>query len=51
MYTRLKAAVAAMAAHLDPNGVLIVEPWLTPEARTGRSRRAARWSAMIPHGL
>jgi len=29
---RLDAAVAAMAAHLEPGGTLIVEPWLEPEA-------------------
>jgi SAM-dependent methyltransferase len=28
---RLRAAVAAMAAHLEPGGVLVVEPWLWPE--------------------
>lgn len=28
---RLNRAVASMAAHLEPGGVLIVEPWLTPE--------------------
>jgi SAM-dependent methyltransferase len=28
---RLNRAVAAMAAHLNPRGVLIVEPWLTPD--------------------
>lgn len=28
---RLSAAIDAMAAHLNPNGVLIVEPWLTPD--------------------
>lgn len=28
----LTAAVAAMARHLEPGGVLVVEPWLTPEA-------------------
>ena len=28
----LEAAVAAMARHLEPGGVLVVEPWLTPEA-------------------
>jgi SAM-dependent methyltransferase len=27
----LNRAVAAMAGHLEPGGVLIVEPWLTPE--------------------
>ena len=27
----LGGAVAAMAAHLNPGGVLIVEPWLTPD--------------------
>jgi SAM-dependent methyltransferase len=38
---RLDAAVAAMAAHLNPGGVLIVEPWLTPEV----------WVADRPHLL
>ena len=28
----LEASVAAMARHLEPGGVLLVEPWLTPEA-------------------
>jgi SAM-dependent methyltransferase len=28
---RLNRAVAAMARHLEPGGVLIVEPWLRPE--------------------
>jgi len=28
----LDAAVAAMARHLEPGGVLLVEPWLTPAA-------------------
>lgn len=27
----LRAAAAAMAAHLEPGGVLVVEPWLDPE--------------------
>jgi SAM-dependent methyltransferase len=30
----LERAVAAMARHLAPGGVLVVEPWLTPEAVT-----------------
>ena len=38
---RLDGAIAAMAAHLNPGGVLIVEPWLTPEA----------WVADRPHLL
>ena len=38
---RLDDAIAAMAAHLNPGGVLIVEPWLTPEA----------WMADRPHLL
>jgi ubiquinone/menaquinone biosynthesis C-methylase UbiE len=34
--TRLDSAVAAMARHLNPGGVLVVEPWLRPEDyRTG----------------
>jgi ubiquinone/menaquinone biosynthesis C-methylase UbiE len=28
----LRAAIAAMARHLRPGGLLLVEPWLTPEA-------------------
>jgi SAM-dependent methyltransferase len=28
---RLDAAVAAMAGHLEPGGVLVVEPWVLPE--------------------
>jgi SAM-dependent methyltransferase len=28
---RLRSAIAAMARHLEPGGVLVVEPWLTPE--------------------
>lgn len=27
---RLRAAIAAMAGHLEPGGVLLVEPWLEP---------------------
>ena len=27
---RLDAAISAMAAHLEPGGVLLVEPWLQP---------------------
>jgi len=29
---RLRAAVGAMARHLEPGGVLVVEPWILPEA-------------------
>ena len=29
---RLHAAIASMAAHLRPGGVLVVEPWFPPEA-------------------
>jgi ubiquinone/menaquinone biosynthesis C-methylase UbiE len=29
---RLESAIAAMARHLEPGGVLVLEPWLTPEA-------------------
>jgi len=29
---RLRAAVGAMAGHLEPGGVLVVEPWILPEA-------------------
>ena len=28
----LEAAVATMARHLSPHGVLVIEPWLTPDA-------------------
>jgi SAM-dependent methyltransferase len=28
---RMRAAIACMAAHLAPGGVLIVEPWFTPD--------------------
>jgi SAM-dependent methyltransferase len=38
---RLDDAVAAMAAHLEPGGLLIVEPWLTPD----------EWIADRPHLL
>jgi SAM-dependent methyltransferase len=31
----LEAAIAAMARHLEPGGVLLVEPWLSPEAVRG----------------
>ena len=29
---RLRAGIAAMARHLEPGGVLVVEPWVLPEA-------------------
>jgi ubiquinone/menaquinone biosynthesis C-methylase UbiE len=29
---RLQSAVAAMARHLEPGGLLLIEPWFTPEA-------------------
>jgi SAM-dependent methyltransferase len=29
---RLRTAVATMAGHLEPGGVLVVEPWILPEA-------------------
>jgi SAM-dependent methyltransferase len=38
---RLNAAVAAMASHVRPGGLLVVEPWLTPEL----------WQAGRPHLL
>jgi len=31
---RLHSAIAAMARHLAPGGVLLVEPWLSPQAYT-----------------
>lgn len=38
---RLNEAVRAMAAHLEPGGILVVEPWLTPEV----------WQVGRPHLL
>jgi SAM-dependent methyltransferase len=32
----LRSAIAAMAQHLEPVGVLVVEPWLTPEVWVDR---------------
>ena len=32
----LRAAIASMARHLEPGGVLVVEPWLTPDAWSDR---------------
>jgi SAM-dependent methyltransferase len=32
---RLDRAVRAMAGHLNPGGVLVVEPWITPDAWIG----------------
>jgi SAM-dependent methyltransferase len=32
----LRSAIASMARHLEPRGVLVVEPWLTPEVWGGR---------------
>jgi SAM-dependent methyltransferase len=29
---RLRSAIASMARHLEPGSVLVVEPWLTPDA-------------------
>ncbi len=29
---RMRAAIAVMARHLEPGGLLVVEPWLAPEA-------------------
>ena len=37
----LRSATAAMAAHLEPGGVLVVEPWLAPDV----------WVANRPHLL
>ena len=33
---RLRSAIAAMAQHLEPGGVLVVEPWLSPEVWVDR---------------
>ena len=33
---RLRSAVASMARHLEPGGVLVVEPWLSPEVWADR---------------
>ena len=38
---RLNHAVRCMAAHLKPGGLLIVEPWFTPDA----------WHSGTPHGM
>jgi SAM-dependent methyltransferase len=38
---RLQRAVASMAAHLNPAGILVVEPWFQPEM----------WSVGYPHVL
>jgi SAM-dependent methyltransferase len=38
---KLDAAIAAMAAHLEPGGLLLVEPWLAPDV----------WLAGRPHLL
>ncbi|WP_248962788.1 class I SAM-dependent DNA methyltransferase [Sphaerisporangium perillae] len=35
--SRLKPAIACMARHLNPGGVLIVEPWYSPERATDRT--------------
>jgi SAM-dependent methyltransferase len=34
---RMRAAIAAMARHLRPGGVLLVEPWFTPDAFRDRT--------------
>jgi SAM-dependent methyltransferase len=31
---RLQGAIASMARHLEPGGILVVEPWLTPDVWT-----------------
>jgi hypothetical protein len=33
---RLRSAVSSMARHLEPGGVLVVEPWLSPEVWVDR---------------
>ncbi|MGI9149662.1 MAG: class I SAM-dependent DNA methyltransferase [Chloroflexota bacterium] len=33
-FERLQSAIAAMARHLQPGGVLLVEPWLAPDGYT-----------------
>ncbi len=38
---RLERAVASMAAHLEPGGVLVIEPWVLPE----------RWDARRLHAV
>jgi SAM-dependent methyltransferase len=35
-YERLERAIACMAGHVKPGGVLIVEPWFTPQWRPGK---------------
>ncbi|MEV7970317.1 class I SAM-dependent methyltransferase [Sphaerisporangium sp. NPDC088356] len=56
--SRLKAAVACMAGHLNPGGVLIVEPWYSPERATDRTvvgdivhRDDGRTIARVSHGV
>jgi SAM-dependent methyltransferase len=38
---RLNGAIRAMATHVNPDGILVVEPWLTPD----------RWKVGLPHLL
>src|SRR3954453_3850840 len=36
---RLNAAIRAMATHLNAGGILVIEPWLTPDVwQVGRPR-------------
>jgi SAM-dependent methyltransferase len=44
---RLDAAVRAMARHLHPGGVLVVEPWITPDTWVGEGRDTVE---VIDHG-
>ena len=38
---RLRSAIAAMERHLEPQGILVVEPWLTPDVWEDRHVGAA----------
>jgi SAM-dependent methyltransferase len=38
---RLRGAIAAMTRHLEPGGVLVIEPWLSPEVWKDRHIGAA----------
>lgn len=43
---RLRSAAAAIARHVEPGGVLAVEPWITPERC--RSATSRCWWSTIP---
>ena len=41
----LPGAIGSMARHLNPDGVLIIEPWLRPDQSVGNvsTRHSTRW--------